>query len=372
MIAVYTHGVETDQTSRKKYHASLSLFLFVKGRGETSMIAWVYNLELVMLVFSSIMFVVPLPPFQTSFLKHPTAFLYRNFVITVVFGNGVFIFSSIVLVRFEYSESVDASYELAGWITLAFVVLFVITSMLYRALKNCIPVLCYSCTRVGSYCGPQCRRMANNSEPSVTLGERVLSYILAMVLGSIVVVLLPSMAAWATGLTWIVATGVFGCFMSCASDIISTVLVMAEAPIMLSISITFSAACVYEKDDLVAQQSRTVYGVAIAIVVVLAMFHSLWNYGIRSMCNVFQYADDDIEDYREVRYVESDRPKPTPPRLVRPEADGTMRPSSLKTREEYMHEERATAEARMSLLRAMDINGPACRQERSQDDVPPV
>ena len=265
------------------------------------MIAWVYQLELVMLVFSSLVFLFPLPPFQTSSLRHPAAFIYRSVALVLVFGNCVFIASGIAMVTMHVAnkdtkENEADLYQWAAYVGLTAATIYATMLFVSHACKACGAAICYTCTRRGATFGATCRKLVGNPHSNASnIEEKLFAPLLSFLLTAIVTAILPLMSISVSIVTFAIIFLVGYIVLSWISDGLAAFFVTIQASVFICTSILFSAACLYESDDLFAMQPQSFYGVALAIVGTTTVLHLMYNYGIRKLTDTFNYDDDDLE-----------------------------------------------------------------------------
>lgn len=265
------------------------------------MIEWVYQLELAMLVYSSLAFIFPLPPFQTSSLRHPGAFVYRSIVMIMVFGNCVFIASGIALVALHVSnrdtkENEAELYQVAGYAGLVAIFIYAASLFVSHACKACGAAICYTCTRRGALCGATCRKVVGNphSNPS-GIEDKLFAPFVSLLVSGIAMAILPRMSfGWSAG-TFFIFLAVSYIVLNCLSEGLTAFFVSIQASFFICTSILFSAACIFDSDDLFALQTQSFYGIALAVIVVATTMHLLYNYGLRKLTDTFNYDDDDLE-----------------------------------------------------------------------------
>lgn len=265
-----------------------------------AMLTAVYDAEIVMLVFSGLIFLIPTPPFQTSISRHPLPYFQRNISLVIIFANCIFIAIAIALnltgVR-SLDDDEEQLYTTAAFLALLVTVALVIFCVAYRLYQSCASVCCYRCTRSNVVCGALCRQLVGAGRAPTAFEEQVFAPLIAVLLTGFFTSMLPDMPPLASAFTYIAFVAVLWLSINCIAASVSVILVAIEFSVLVCTSLTVAATCVIEGNDLFVGRPTLFYVQLLGIIIGGTLLHILWNYTLTSLFGLYQYHDDDIDDF---------------------------------------------------------------------------
>ena len=160
------------------------------------MLSAVYDAEIVMLVFSGLIFIIPTPPFQTAITRHPLPYFQRNVSMVIIFANCVFVASAVMVDLFGIRDIDDDEagvYTFAAVIAGVITVIVIVLCIAYRMYQSCMTVCCRRCTRSDAACGAMCRQLVGAGKPQSSFEEQAFAPLIAFVLTGLLTSMLPDM-----------------------------------------------------------------------------------------------------------------------------------------------------------------------------------